>query len=90
MWRLFLVDFVRLRILCQAAKMPISVAEIVAKLNRHDYRLSPGKVNPVLRNLEEASCLTGSSVKAPKAVHGHAHGAEDSGGCQGKATSIGV
>jgi DNA-binding PadR family transcriptional regulator len=62
MWRLFLGDFVRLHILFQAAKGPISVAEIVATLNRHDYRLSQGKVDAVLRSLEKTGCLTAASV----------------------------
>lgn len=59
---LFFGDFVRLHILYQAAKKPISCVEVVTRLDRHGYRLRPGKVYSVLHALERAGYLTGCSV----------------------------
>jgi DNA-binding PadR family transcriptional regulator len=57
--RLFYAGFVRLHILYHASEEPICGVEIVAELDRHGYRLSPGTVYPVLHELEQAGYLTG-------------------------------
>lgn len=56
--RLFYAGFVRLHILHHAAEEPICGVEIVAELERHGYRLSPGTVYPVFHELEAAGYLT--------------------------------
>jgi DNA-binding PadR family transcriptional regulator len=55
--RLFFGTFVRLHILHRANKEPICGVGVVAELNRHGYRLSPGKVHSVLQALERAGYL---------------------------------
>jgi DNA-binding PadR family transcriptional regulator len=55
--RLFFGSFVRLHILHRASKELISGVGVVAELNRHGYRLSPGKVYSVLQALERAGYL---------------------------------
>src|SRR6266542_4204865 len=59
---MFFGDFVRLHILYHATKKPISGLEIVAELERHGYRLRPGKVCSVLQALEQSGYLTGRFV----------------------------
>jgi PadR family transcriptional regulator, regulatory protein PadR len=50
--------FVRIHILYHAAKEDVWGLEMIAELERHGYRLSPGTLYPILHQLEEAGYVT--------------------------------
>ena len=56
--RHFFGGFVRMHVLYHAAKEPVWGAAIIAELERHGYRLTPGTLYPILHQLETAGYLT--------------------------------
>lgn len=54
----FFGGFVRLHVLHHATEEPIFGMEMIQELARHGYRLSPGTLYPILRELSEAGYLT--------------------------------
>ena len=57
LFRDLLLGFVRIHILYLAGREPIFGVGITAELERHGYRLSPGTLYPLLRNLDAAGFL---------------------------------
>jgi DNA-binding PadR family transcriptional regulator len=60
--RHFLGGFVRMHVLCHAAKEPVWGAAVMAELERHGYRLTPGTLYPILHQLEAAGYLTAKTA----------------------------
>ena len=60
--RHFFGGFVRMHVLYHAAKEPVWGAAIMAELERHDYRLTPGTLYPILHQLEAAGYLTAKAT----------------------------
>ncbi|HVX13548.1 MAG TPA: PadR family transcriptional regulator [Pirellulales bacterium] len=56
--RHFFGGFVRLHVLYHAAKEPICGVEMIEELGRHGYKLSPGTLYPILRQLEESGYVS--------------------------------
>jgi DNA-binding PadR family transcriptional regulator len=56
--RHFFGGFVRLHVLYHADKEPICGVEMIEELGRHGYRLSPGTLYPILRQLEESGYVS--------------------------------
>ncbi len=56
--RHFFGGFVRLHVLYHAGKEPICGVEMIEELGRHGYRLSPGTLYPILRQLEESGYVS--------------------------------
>ena len=54
----FFGGFVRLHVLHHATEEPIFGMEMIKELARHGYRLSPGTLYPILRELSEAGYWT--------------------------------
>ena len=57
MARGFFLGFVKIHILHHAAEEPVYGLALISELRRHGYELSPGKMYPVLHELEEALYL---------------------------------
>ena len=57
LYRDLLLGFVKIHVLHHASKGPIFGLGITAELERHEYRLSPGTLYPLLHNLEAADLL---------------------------------
>jgi DNA-binding PadR family transcriptional regulator len=57
MARGFFLGFIKIHILHHAAEEPVYGLALIAELRRHGYELSPGKMYPVLHELEEAHYL---------------------------------
>jgi len=57
MVREFFLGFIKLHILHHAAAESVYGLALIAELGRHGYELSPGKMYPVLHQLERASYL---------------------------------
>jgi PadR family transcriptional regulator PadR len=57
LFRDLLLGFVRIHILYHASKEPIFGVGIMAELERHGYKMSPGMLYPLLHNLEGAGFL---------------------------------
>ena len=62
MLRHFFGGFVRMHVLYHAAKEPVWGAAIMAELERHGYRLTPGTLYPILHQLEAAGFLTAKAA----------------------------
>jgi DNA-binding PadR family transcriptional regulator len=60
--RRFLGGFVRMHVLYHAAHEPVWGVAIMAELQRHGYRLTPGTLYPILHQLEAAGYLTARSA----------------------------
>ena len=60
--RHFFGGFVRMHVLYHAAKEPVWGAAIMAELDRHGYRLTPGTLYPILHHLEAAGYLTAKTT----------------------------
>lgn len=60
--RHFFGGFVRMHVLYHAAKEPVWGVAIMAELERHGYRLTPGTLYPILHQLEAAGYLTAKTV----------------------------
>jgi DNA-binding PadR family transcriptional regulator len=60
--RHFFGGFVRMHVLYHAAKEPVWGAAIMAELERHGYRLTPGTLYPILHHLEAAGYLTATTA----------------------------
>ncbi len=60
--RHFFGGFVRMHVLHHAAKEPVWGAAIMAELQRHGYRLTPGTLYPILHQLETAGYLTAKTA----------------------------
>ena len=58
MLREFLLGFIKVHILHHAAEEPVYGLAMITELRRHGYELSPGKLYPVLHELEEARYLS--------------------------------
>ena len=57
MVREFFLGFIKVHILHHAAEENVYGLALIAELRRHGYELSPGKMYPVLHELEEAGYL---------------------------------
>jgi len=57
MARGFFLGFIKIHILHHAAEEPVYGLALISELRRHGYELSPGKMYPVLHELEEAQYL---------------------------------
>jgi DNA-binding PadR family transcriptional regulator len=57
LFRDLLLGFVKIHVLYHASQEPIFGIGIVAELERHGYKLSPGTLYPLLHNLEAANFL---------------------------------
>lgn len=57
MLRQFFLGFIKVHILHHAAEEEVYGLALIAELRRHGYELSPGKMYPVLHELEEAGYL---------------------------------
>jgi DNA-binding PadR family transcriptional regulator len=57
MVRAFFLGFIKIHILHHAAEEEVYGLALIAELRRHGYELSPGKIYPVLHELEEAGYL---------------------------------
>jgi DNA-binding PadR family transcriptional regulator len=57
MIREFLLGFIKVHILHHAAEEEVYGLALMSELRRHGYELSPGKMYPVLHELEEARYL---------------------------------
>ena len=57
MVREFFLGFIKIHILHHAAEEPVYGLALIAELRRHGYELSPGKMYPVLHELERAEYL---------------------------------
>lgn len=57
MVREFCLGFIKVHILHHAAEEPVYGLALIAELRRHGYELSPGKLYPVLHELEAAGYL---------------------------------
>jgi PadR family transcriptional regulator, regulatory protein PadR len=55
--REFLLGFIRLHILYHAADEPIFGLAILEELGRHDYKISPGTLYPLLHRMEGKGLL---------------------------------
>jgi len=66
MVRAFFLGFIKVHILDHAAHEPVYGLALITELRRHGYELSPGKLYPVLRELEEAGYL----ARLPRVVNG--------------------
>ncbi len=60
--RHFCGGFVRMHVLYHAAKEPVWGMAIMAELERHGYRLTPGTLYPILHQLEAAGYLTAKTA----------------------------
>lgn len=66
MVREFFLGFIKVHILHHAAEAPVYGLALIAELRRHGYALSPGKLYPVLHQLED----TGYLGRLNRVVHG--------------------
>lgn len=57
MVREFFLGFIKVHILHHAAEEDVYGLALIAELRRHGYELSPGKMYPVLHELEQAGYL---------------------------------
>jgi DNA-binding PadR family transcriptional regulator len=57
MLREFFLGFIKVHILHHAAEEDVYGLALIAELRRHGYELSPGKMYPVLHELEQAGYL---------------------------------
>jgi DNA-binding PadR family transcriptional regulator len=57
MVRDFFLGFIRIHILHHAAEGPVYGQALMEELGRHGYRLSPGTLYPLLRDLEQSGYL---------------------------------
>lgn len=57
MLRDFFLGFIKIHILHHAAEHPVYGLGLITELHRHGYRLSPGTLYPVLRELTAAGYL---------------------------------
>lgn len=57
MAREFFLGFIKIHILHHAAEAAVYGLALISELRRHGYELSPGKIYPVLHELEQAKYL---------------------------------
>jgi DNA-binding PadR family transcriptional regulator len=57
MVREFFLGFIKVHILHHAAEGPVYGLALISELRRHGYELSPGKMYPVLHELQQAGYL---------------------------------
>jgi DNA-binding PadR family transcriptional regulator len=57
-----LAGFIRIHILYHAAQAPLHGAWLIDELSRHDYRLSPGTLYPMLHGMERRGYLRSEKI----------------------------
>jgi PadR family transcriptional regulator, regulatory protein PadR len=55
---------IRVHVLYHACKAPIFGLDIIEKLQRHEYKLSPGTLYPLLRRLKKRGYLRSKDIRS--------------------------